>query len=629
MILKQPKVWRKVKLGEIADINMGQSPRSEFYNTHGRGLPFYQGVTDFGEKYPKKSIYCSQPTKIAEEGDIFFSVRAPVGDVNVATEKSCIGRGVAALRMKNKNNEFLYFLLKHYEKYFKGIAGGTTYESINKDQIKDIELVVPDNPDDQKRIADILSAFDEKIELNNKISRTLEEIAQAIFKEWFVNFRFPGHEKVKMVDSELGKIPEGWKIGYLGDTKCSEIIKPGIKKFKGEKIYLATADVIGNEVVNHKTKITFEKKPIRANAQPLLNSIWFAKMINTYKVLFFFKGNVEDVDKYILSTGFIGIRALRELQYYFYLLINSEKFHNLKDTLVQGAVQEALANTSLKEIKVVIPLDNIILQFNKQVEPLITRIFNNKKENQKLAALRNLLLPKLMNGEIEIKTDLMELVFSYFDRIYKTTNYDWLVDKEARSRIWNSLQKASKITGLSLSELLARIDFKQNDLRIEALDSFLAELRSIFWLQNLGFSKITPNKAKKKTKYPDFEAQFGGKKCAIEVFCLTEKHGQKPNPVINAYVNFNPQWEGSKFGRDFIAIANRKKKQLDSVDADIKFLLCVVNIEIMTSANRKKDWEKHAEFLYNKLSWGSGYYIGILTGASVNGELTDVIFPKL
>ncbi|MGC9049258.1 MAG: restriction endonuclease subunit S, partial [Patescibacteria group bacterium] len=201
---------------------MGQSPSSRFYTLQQEGLPFYQGVTDFGDRFPKKSIYCINPIKIAEHGDVLFSVRAPVGEVNVAVEKCCIGRGVAALSMKNGNNIFLYYLLKMYAKQLKSIAGGTTYESINKDQIENIEFLIPEDSKEQKRIADILSAFDEKIEVNSKIIKTLEEMASAIFKEWFINFKFPGWEKTKFVDSELGKIPEGWRIGYLGDKFCSE-----------------------------------------------------------------------------------------------------------------------------------------------------------------------------------------------------------------------------------------------------------------------------------------------------------------------------------------------------------------------------------------------------------------------
>src|SRR3989344_5980641 len=98
MKTKIKTTWQKVKLGDIADLNMGQSPKSEFYNDHGEGLPFFQGVTDFGERVPEETMYCSKPTKVVEPGDVLISVRAPVGDVNIAEKKSCIGRGVAGVR---------------------------------------------------------------------------------------------------------------------------------------------------------------------------------------------------------------------------------------------------------------------------------------------------------------------------------------------------------------------------------------------------------------------------------------------------------------------------------------------------------------------------------------------------
>jgi type I restriction enzyme S subunit len=136
--------------------------------------------------------------------------------------------------------------------------------------------------------------------------------------------------------------------------------------------------------------------------QPILNSIWFAKMINTYKVLFFFKGNEEDIDKFILSTGFMGIKALNEFEYFLYLFINSKRFHKIKDTLVQGAVQEAVTVVNVKNIQIVLPSSEILTKFNQLVEPLITKAYKLKKENQILASLRDLLLPKLMSGEVRI-----------------------------------------------------------------------------------------------------------------------------------------------------------------------------------------------------------------------------------
>jgi len=301
---------------------------------------------------------------------------------------------------KDGDLKFFYYLLKTID--FKKVDINVGVPGLNRDTAHSLDILIPEDLNEQKRIADILSSFDDKIELNNKIIKTLEEIAQEVFKEWFVRFRFPGWEKVKFVDSELGKIPEGWEVGYLGDEIYSEIIKPKVKKFEGEKIYLATADVEKNEIVNEKTKISYNNRPIRANMEPVLNSIWFAKMINTYKVLFFFEGNKEDIERYILSTGFMGIYTLKNMQYYLYLFINSKEFHQIKDTLVQGAVQEAITNTNVKQIKFLIPPVNLLDEFNKKVEPLLIKAYKLKKENQTLAALRDLLLPKLMSGEIRV-----------------------------------------------------------------------------------------------------------------------------------------------------------------------------------------------------------------------------------
>jgi type I restriction enzyme S subunit len=106
------KVWKTYKLGDIAQINMGQSPESKYYNNHKEGFPFLQGNRTFRFKYPSIDTYCSAGNKFAEKDDILISVRAPVGDLNIAQTKLCIGRGLASLKMNNGNNEYLYFLLK-------------------------------------------------------------------------------------------------------------------------------------------------------------------------------------------------------------------------------------------------------------------------------------------------------------------------------------------------------------------------------------------------------------------------------------------------------------------------------------------------------------------------------------
>jgi len=392
MTTKTKTTWRKVKLGEVADIKMGQSPRSEFYNSRGEGLPFYQGVTDFGEKYPKKSIYCSQPTKIAEAGDVFFSVRAPVGNVNVAIEKSCIGRGVAALRMKNGNNDFLYFFLKNYERYFKNISGGTTYESINKDQIEDIELSIPEDPNEQKRIADVLSAFDEKIELNNKINQTLEQMAQAIFKEWF--------------SAKEGKFPKGWRV-----SKIDDLIKIISGHPFSSKLYTINKKALGVVTIRNVQDGNFitncdsfiDKKNIPENMSPEC-------LIHDGDILLSLTGNVGRVcfvygGEYLLNQRVAKLQPKEIKDFAFcYFLFRQKKMQNYLINMAKGSAQPNLSPVETGKISLLIPPREILDNFYNLVGSMYKQLVKNAEENQKLASLRDLLLPKLMSGKILVKS---------------------------------------------------------------------------------------------------------------------------------------------------------------------------------------------------------------------------------
>jgi hypothetical protein len=213
---------------------------------------------------------------------------------------------------------------------------------------------------------------------------------------------------------------------------------------------------------------------------------------------------------------------------------------------------------------------------------------------------------------------------NYLDNIYQKNNDQRLVDPNVCEQITSSLIEASKITYLPIPDLLSALDFKPNDQTIEALESFLAELRSIFWLRNFGFKNIVPIQATIKPQ-PDFTADYLGQHYAIEVFCLTETHEQQRDSSLGVYVNFDPEFKGSKFGRDFISKARQKKVQLDSHNAKNKILLCVLNSQPIIRLNTADEINAHAKFLYDELNWGPNYYVGILTG-SVG---SDVIYPIL
>lgn len=178
--------WEYKKLGEVCEITMGQSPNSKSYNKDGRGLPFFQGCADFGILNPNISTYCSEPKKVAEPLDILMSVRAPVGTLNIANTKCCIGRGLASFReIKNKSSyKFLYYLLKSSEKYFQDNSTGATFKAIGKELVVNYKIKIP-SIYKQIEISSELDLLSGVIEKQKAQLEELDKLAQSIFYDMF------------------------------------------------------------------------------------------------------------------------------------------------------------------------------------------------------------------------------------------------------------------------------------------------------------------------------------------------------------------------------------------------------------------------------------------------------------
>ncbi|WP_419513810.1 restriction endonuclease subunit S [Lactobacillus kimbladii] len=166
--------YKNIKLGEAAEITMGQSPKSTYYNKEGMGIPFIQGVSTFGENYPRIETYTTEYNKEAQKGDLLFSVRAPVGRINVANQTIAIGRGLASLKVKKGySKSYIYYLFKKIGNQLDSIGSGTVFSSINKKELINLKIRVPEKLHDQCKIADRLRKIDEKIEINNHINDNL------------------------------------------------------------------------------------------------------------------------------------------------------------------------------------------------------------------------------------------------------------------------------------------------------------------------------------------------------------------------------------------------------------------------------------------------------------------------
>lgn len=191
------------QLREIAEIIMGQSPESSSYNTQQDGLPFFQGNADFGELYPTERIWCSSPIKIAEKNDILISVRAPIGAVNIASTKCCIGRGLAAIRIENSNERnYVFHLLKAKNKELNLKGTGSTFKAIGKSVLEEINI--PDIPQDaQTTSMQIMDNLEYIIRQRKQELLEMDSLVKARFVEMF------GDQKTN---------PLGWKQACIGDV---------------------------------------------------------------------------------------------------------------------------------------------------------------------------------------------------------------------------------------------------------------------------------------------------------------------------------------------------------------------------------------------------------------------------
>ena len=394
------------KLKDIATVIMGQSPKGSSYSDKGNGKAFLQGNRTFGRLYPVIDTWTTEPNKIAKEKSILMSVRAPVGDLNIANQEICIGRGLCSIEMNNGNNEYLFYLLKYSIDEIKRKSSGTVFDSINRTELENIDIIDFDE-EIQNKITSVLFNIDKKIELNNQINDNLLDINKNLYKEWFIDFRYPGFNG-KLKKSALGLIPEDWEV-----KKISELD-------------LDISD--GNYSSKYPTKSEFVE-----NGVPFIRGTDFNGCSISRKGLMYIselkheelkKGHLKKNDILITTRGEIG-RIAYVSDYFIDANINAQLIRIngknayprafvgtalLSDT-VQKDIQSLVTGTALQqlpvgkfnEIKLVIPNDNsIIQQFNSIIEPNIKKMDLLWQENEYLEQLRDTLLPKLMNGEIDL-----------------------------------------------------------------------------------------------------------------------------------------------------------------------------------------------------------------------------------
>lgn len=377
----------KCKLEDIVDVTMGQSPKSEYYNTEGKGYPFLQGNRTFGFKYPTFDTYTTVMTKPAKAGDVIMSVRAPVGDLNITPVDMCLGRGVCSLRMKNENQDFLFYMMKYYIPHLLKKESGTVFGSVNRNDINGLEVNIPEDAQVQKKIARYLEMIDDKIELNNAINNNLEQQAMALFKSWFIDFE-PFNRQV----------PKTWINGVLGDFV--EIKRGGsprpIQNFLSDSGFhwLKISDATGisspfiNEIKEYIVEAGLKKTVYLKSGSLVLSN---SATPGLPKIL--------DIDTCI-HDGWLYFPSSKFSNEYLYLY-----FKHIRDNLIalgNGSVFTNLKTNILKNYPTYLPTEDVLKKFDGLVQPIFSMILSKTREIKRLAEIRDTLLPKLMSGELDV-----------------------------------------------------------------------------------------------------------------------------------------------------------------------------------------------------------------------------------
>ena len=387
--------------------------------------PVYLGIdaiTDDGKINAKEFAHLSEEDYIKwtkrvtpQYGDIVFSYEATLGRYALIPKDfyGCLGRRLAIIRNVSKDIDTLwlyyYFLSPEWKQFIQSkIIKGST---VNRISVEDFPTYTVPNISIkvQRKIANILSKIDEKIALNNNINDNLEQQLMLLYDYWFTQFDFPDNDgnpyqtsdgKMVWNDTLKRNIPENWKVQSIISNCLSSIIKPGVEIFN-TKTYLATADVKGTSI-STGTIVDCDGRESRANMQPSINSVWFAKMKNSIKHLYLNKEMQPIISSCILSTGFCGLQCNEISFEYIASYVSNAYFEIHKDMLAHGATQEAVNNDDLAGVHIIIPEDTVLRAYHEATQPIYAQISKNICENQELVKLRDWLLPMLMNGQTTI-----------------------------------------------------------------------------------------------------------------------------------------------------------------------------------------------------------------------------------
>lgn len=400
--------WEKVKLGDLYTVHNGLSKGKKFFGT---GFPFLSFSIVFNKWFIPEQLY--DLVEVDEKERNIYSIKK--GDVFITRTSEIMEElGMSTVALKDYPNatyngftkrlrpitellepRFIGYYLRtpEFRGKFMAFSAMTTRASLTNDDLLNLEVPVPPLSV-QQRIASILSAYDDLIENNQKQIKLLEEAAQRLYKEWFVDLRFPGHEGVKVVDG----VPEGWESCKLRDV--AEINGRNIdENYPYDKINYIDIGSVRNGRILEKANYDLEEAPGRAKRIVQDGDvIWGMVRPNLRAYAMVLNPDKNDV----FSTGFAVLTSKKVPFSFLYCNVTTEEFVGYLVNCTNGAAYPAVKPIHFKEYNVSIPQNNLLNKFHNITEPYFRKIYYLNKQISSLHEARDRLLPKLMSGEIEV-----------------------------------------------------------------------------------------------------------------------------------------------------------------------------------------------------------------------------------
>ncbi len=415
--------WKEYAIANIAKIKGGGTPSTKTPSYWNGNIPW---ITPKDLSIQKSKYIKRGSRNITEKGlsnsnanlippnSIILSTRAPIGYIAISRNALTTNQGCHALIPSDSiDTEFLYYLLKENVEFLKSQSNGSTFGELSGKTLRELKFLFP-TLYEQKAIAKILSDLDSKIELNQKMNKILEAIAQAIFKHWFIDFEFPNEEGRpykssggEMVDSELGEIPKGWKVDSLG--LVLSLLKDGThlppkRVDKGFKFIAGATDVKHFFVDFSKCTYITEDEYLKIHKK------WTIRPDDILLTIVGTLGNVAIVRErdlpFSMQRSIALLRVNEKIPYsYLYFFLNSDFFKGELQKRINPTAQPGIYLTELSKIKIIVPNKRIADLFHSVAQSFIKFIQSRIDNSDILTDLRDSLLPKLISGKIRVSLE--------------------------------------------------------------------------------------------------------------------------------------------------------------------------------------------------------------------------------